>query len=378
MLNTLEFGKLLRAYDYDFYSGVPCSFLKYLINHAINHQTYIKATNEGEAVAVSTGAFMAGRKAVVLLQNSGLTNALSPLTSLNNINNLPILAFVGYRGAKNLNDEPQHELMGKASGSILKSVGIKYEVLSSNPLEVRNQIKSADLHVTKNKKSYFFLVPKNTFAEEKLVDKIRHISFDESSLISKCKKDSLPSRESALKTILRNTHNNVAIMATTGKTGRELYQMENRLSNFYMVGSMGCVSSIALGFSLSKPNTKVIAIDGDGALLMRLGNLATNGHYKPRNLLHILLDNEVHDSTGGQETVSKYISFTSIAHATNYPQSIYCHDLQDLGASIQNWFKNPKLTFIHLKISRNKSQILGRPKESPAERCTLFCQNFNK
>ena len=93
------------------------------------------------------------------------------------------------------------------------------------------------------------------------------------------------------------------------KTGRELYEIEDSQNNFYMVGSMGCVSSIGLGMSIAKKDKKFIAIDGDGALLMRLGNLATNGYYSPANLLHILLDNHSYDSTGGQMTVSQHNEF---------------------------------------------------------------------
>ena len=110
-------------------------------------------------------------------------------------------------------------------------------------------------------------------------------------------------------------------LATTGKTGRELYELEDSANNLYMVGSMGCVSSLGLGLALTRKEIDVVVIDGDGSLLMRMGSLATNGYYQPENMLHILLDNQTHDSTGGQSTVSHNVNFVDIAAACGYEKS---------------------------------------------------------
>ena len=93
MLNTQIFGEKLKSLGFNYYSGVPCSFLKDLINYAINDCEYIMAANEGDCVSIAAGAYLGGRKAVVLMQNSGLTNAVSPLTSLNYIFKIPVLFF---------------------------------------------------------------------------------------------------------------------------------------------------------------------------------------------------------------------------------------------------------------------------------------------
>ena len=131
MLDTTAFGQALKERGFDFYSGVPCSFLKDLINYAINEAVYIMAANEGDAVAVSTGAALGGKKSVVLMQNSGLGNAVSPLTSLNAIFRIPVLGFVSLRGEPGLNDEPQHELMGTITDKMLETMQIDYAVLSA-------------------------------------------------------------------------------------------------------------------------------------------------------------------------------------------------------------------------------------------------------
>ncbi len=93
------------------------------------------------------------------------------------------------------------------------------------------------------------------------------------------------------------------MLASTGFCGRELYAIDDRENQLYLVGSMGCVTPMALGLALSRPDLRVIALDGDGAALMRMGVFATLGAYGPSNLIHLLLDNGAHESTGGQATV---------------------------------------------------------------------------
>ena len=132
-------------------------------------------------------------------------------------------------------------------------------------------------------------------------------------------------------------------MTTTGFTGRELYQIKDHSSHFYMVGSMGCVSSLSLGLSISQPSYKIFVIDGDGAAMMRLGNLATVGSQNPKNLIHILLDNEAHESTGGQATNSNTIDLAGIAYACGYKNIIRCNFLES------RFFDMMGPTFIHIK-----------------------------
>ena len=144
MLNTNEFGNELKRLGFDFYSGVPCSFLKNLINYSINECEYIAAANEGDAVAIASGAYLGGRKSVVLMQNSGLTNCISPLTSLNYPFQIPLLGFVSLRGEPGLNDEPQHELMGQITTQILDLMQIKWQFLSPDESEAKRQLEEAN------------------------------------------------------------------------------------------------------------------------------------------------------------------------------------------------------------------------------------------
>ncbi|MDH5160821.1 phosphonopyruvate decarboxylase [Heyndrickxia oleronia] len=365
MIDVLTFGKELKRHDFQFYCGVPCSYLKDLINFAMSDCEYVMATNEGEAIAIASGAVIGGKKSVVLMQNSGLTNATSPLISLVHPFKIPILGFVSLRGESGFIDEPQHELMGEITPDLLSLMKIRWEYLSHDIDEASLQLERANEWIEKDE-SYFFILRKGTFHP---VDHFKEsLQLSNNSLkINKKKNDQLPTRFEALQVIQSLKDQHTIHLATTGKTGRELYEIEDSQNNFYMVGSMGCVSSIGLGMSIAKKDKKFIAIDGDGALLMRLGNLATNGYYSPSNLLHILLDNHSYDSTGGQMTVSQHTNFIEMAAACGYKQSIYVHNLLELRNYIQFWKRHQELTFLYMKIAKGSKNGIGRPRQSPVE-----------
>jgi thiamine pyrophosphate-dependent acetolactate synthase large subunit-like protein len=94
-----------------------------------------------------------------------------------------------------------------------------------------------------------------------------------------------------------------AIVSTTGETSFELCMLGDRPLNFYMLGSFGLASSISLGIALAR-TVRVVAIDGDGALLFNLGSLSTAGRYRPENLLHVVVDNEALGATGYQPSAT--------------------------------------------------------------------------
>lgn len=365
ILNTDAFGDELRKKGFDFYSGVPCSFLNSLINYAINKCDYVMSANEGDAVATCAGAYLSGKKTVVLMQNSGLTNAASPITSLNYSFRLPTLGFVSLRGEPSINDEPQHELMGTITEKMLELMEVEWVYLSTDLADAKEQLKRAD-KVISNNKSFFFVVKKGTLDKVELNEqKIKKVS--NKLQINKTKEDELPMRLNVLESLNKVKGQDTVLLATTGKSGRELYEIEDAPNNLYMVGSMGSISSIGLGIALNTNKKKVIAIDGDGALMMRMGNLPTNAHYAPKGLLHILIDNNIHDSTGGQFTVAGNVDFVQIASSVGYEQSIYVHSLDELEETILSWKENPRITFLYIKVREGTKKNLGRPKIKPYE-----------
>lgn len=365
MLDTKLFGEVLRSYGFGSYSGVPCSSLKYLINYAANEGDYISAANEGDAVAIAVGAFLGGKKPVVMMQNSGLANAVSPLTSLTYIFRVPLLGFVSLRGQTGTIDEPQHELMGEITTSLIDLMKIRWEYLSSDLTEANKQIETAGKYIADNK-TFFFVVRNETFSPEKLSNNPHQYVICNREIENKGI-DQFPNRSEALAVLNKIKDKDTILLATTGYTSRELYQIGDSPHNFYMVGSMGCISSIGLGLSLARPDKKVVAIDGDGALIMRLGSMATNAYYRPSNMLHILLDNSMYESTGGQATVSKNIDFAGIAASAGYPHSVYVKDLKGLEICIAEWKEKGGLTFCWLKIKPGTLANLVRPKTKPFE-----------
>lgn len=376
MINTQQFGEELKQSGFTFYTGVPCSFLKNLINYAINDCEYIGATNEGDAISIASGAYLGGKSPVVLMQNSGLANAVSPLVSLNYTFKIPILGFVSLRGEPGMPDEPQHELMGQITTRLLDLMEVNWAYLSSDLAKAKFQIQQAVQTIQRNR-PFFFVVRKGTFQEEILQNQEQKPKSHPFKRIKNAS-DQLPQRFEALSVIHSLADNHTVQLATTGKTGRELYEIEDMEGNFYMVGSMGCISSVGLGLSLSKKDKDIIVIDGDGALLMRMGALATNGYYSPPNMLHILLDNNAHDSTGGQKTVSDNIDFIEITAACGYSKSIYVHNLEQLKSSIMDWKIAKGLTFLHLKIAPGSKKDLSRPHIKPyqvKDRLRMFLQS---
>jgi phosphonopyruvate decarboxylase len=365
MIDTRMFGEELKRLGFTFFSGVPCSFLKSLINYAINECEYVAAVNEGDAVAIASGAYMGGKKPVVLMQNSGLTNAVSPLTSLTYPFRIPLLGFVSLRGEPDIPDEPQHELMGQITTRLLDLINVEWQYLSADWEEAKRQLVEANQHINSNR-PFFFVVKKGTYDNEVLQKQQTSIHLNKMKLLGH-KNNQMPTRFEALTVIHALKDSNTVQLATTGKTGRELYEIEDADNNLYMVGSMGCISSFGLGLALTQKNKDIVVIDGDGSLLMRMGSLATNGYYHPPNLIHILLDNNAHESTGGQSTVSHNVNFVEIAASCGYEKSIYVHTLEELAASLQDWKQTKGLTFLYLKISKSSKNQLGRPHVKPHE-----------
>lgn len=378
-MNTQEFGNLLAEFGFEDFVGVPCSFLSPLINYAINEEKFIMANNEGDAMAIASGISLAkeNRYGVVLMQNSGLSNALSPLTSLNFVFDIPILGFVSLRGERDIEgkntDEPQHELMGTITDKMFEVCQTAYEFLSPDIIMAKEQIQRAR-KVLESNKSFFFIVKKGVLEELAL----KGVCMSGSSIK---KYEAKYTRLEVLEVIsVFGKKHDVATLATTGKTGRELYEIEDGENQLYMVGSMGCVSSLGLGVALSCEK-KIACIDGDGALLMRMGAMSTNAHYASMNnkgnFCHILLDNQTHDSTGGQFTLSPYVDFLAVAKACGYEKAIYINEISELEEALMAFVsqKSGGATFIYMPIKKGSKKDLGRPKVTPkqvAERMRKF------
>ena len=368
----------LSKYKFNFFTGVPCSHLTSVINGVINSRKikYIGATSEGEAVGIASGAWLAGKKSVVMIQNSGLGNTINPLTSLNHTFKIPILLITTWRGEPKINDEPQHELMGKITRNILRLIKIKNEIFPIKENNLKKVLLKINNSINKTSLPYALVMRKETIKKEKLKQKKILIKKKNKALIF-YKKNKIPSRFKVLENLNKNIDNKVGVIATTGKTGRELFSLNDCENFFYQVGSMGCACAISLCVALNTKK-KIIVLDGDGSLLMKMGNMSTIGANQPKNLIHILLDNNVHDSTGQQLTNASNVNFANIAINCGYKESYSTDNTNDFSKIIKNKLKNTKgPIFIHIKIQKGSVQNLGRPTIHPKDVAIRF-KNFLK
>lgn len=368
MIEAAAFLARLRTLGYSFFSGVPCSFLTPLINAVINDREldYVGAASEGEAVGINLGASLAGRKTVTLCQNSGLGNTVNPLTSLNYPFRIPTLLVTTWRGEPGLGDEPQHELMGRITHRLLDTLEIPWLPFPEEPEKVDAALGEADASMRERQLPFAMVLRKDTFAQCPLQPRASTgaVKAHERLLPFNSPKDRL-TRTEAIEHILRTCNDDDALIATAGKTGRELFTVSDRPGNLYVVGGMGTASAIGLGIAHALPKQRVIVLDGDGAALMKMGTLATIGHYQPERLMHIILDNEAHDSTGGQATVSATVDFARIAAAANYRNVFSAERGEDLDACLAQMLAARGPSLLHLKIRTGSPEKLGRPTVPP-------------
>lgn len=371
MLTAKELLDVLSKHDIRFFTGVSDStlkdFLAYL-NTRGQDLVHVPATNEGQAIGIAAGHHLAtGKMPLVYLQNAGLGNTVNPLTSLTHksVYAVPMLLFVGWRAEPGTKDEPQHYKMGEITCKLLELLDVPYEIVESDLAGFEQQVKRLKERSMKESSPVALVIRRGIFSEE-----------PEGEFPEGLK------REEALRILLEKVGADpVAFVSTTGKTARELFELRNARSegherDFLVVGSMGCASAIALGIALARPEKKVCILDGDGAALMHMGSLPTIGHWAPKNLCHVLLDNGVHESTGGQPTVSPTVDWEQIFRASGYREVMRARTKEELAAiSLQDW-EGPVALIVNVAPGSRKD--LSRPAQSPDECKKIFMDFIQK
>ncbi len=366
MIEPRGFLRQAREAGFDFATGVPCSILTGLINAALGEASfrYVGAANEGDAVAIAAGAELGGRRAIVLSQNSGFGNAVNPLTSLSIPFAIPCLFVTTWRGEPDgAPDEPQHEVMGRMTPALFTQMGLPFEICSGDASELSAMFARALAHMQQHGTPYGLIVRRGSFAKEALDETapMRPPTLRPEPMPATWRPQSV---DDVLARVRAAAGSGDVLLATTGFTGRALYALGDRASQLYMVGSMGCVSSLGLGLAVACPERRVVVLDGDGAALLRLGALATIGYERPPNLTHVLLDNGVHDSTGGQQTVMRSVDIGAVAAACGYPEVHRAVELDAVGDAVAG---ARQLTFVHVRTAPRGGRGLPRPEIAPRE-----------
>ncbi|AVP54234.1 phosphonopyruvate decarboxylase [Clostridium tetani] len=345
--------------------GVPdstlkefCDYMNYENPRNLKH--YVPA-NEGAAVGLAAGIYLGtGKPACIYMQNSGIGNAANPIISLLNkeVYDIPALFIVGWRGEPGIHDEPQHKFQGMITKELFELLNIKNEVISCNTTDEQlKTIFEVARNELNNNKQFAIIIKKGTF--EKRGNKAHKNSYE-------------ILREDAIKEILKQIEVTDMIVSTTGKISREVYEESDIIlgghkQNFLTVGSMGHSSMIALGLAKEHGNRRIYCIDGDGAVLMHMGSLAFIAKQNPKNLIHIVLNNDAHESVGGMPTCAVDVNIGNIARACGYPKVYHVYSLNELTTVLKKAKATNELCLIEIKVRLESRNDLGRPKESARE-----------
>ena len=354
MIKVEALISLLKKNNSDFFTGVPDSVLKELSSslQKKNKKAHIIATNEGSAVSIGIGHYLSTKKLpVIYMQNSGLSNALNPLISIahKKVYSIPLILIIGWRGSPRVNDEPQHNVKGQITEQILKLLNIKYTILRSDSdfNKFDKQIKLAK----KNKSIVACLIEQGTLKKNKTINK---------------KKDFYDlDKEFFLKTLLESVKDKTKIISSTGYNSRELMYIrkKNKINNskdFYMIGGMGHTLSVSLGYSLNSKNN-IVCIDGDGSFLMHLGSVKTTGNFADKKLKYILLNNNSHDSVGGQSTYADKINIKKLSESFGFKKYYCIKSQKNLKKIIKKFLSAKNLSFLEVKVGNSKIKKLPRP-----------------
>lgn len=377
MVDPLKFYNSLKKNNINFFTGVPDSLLKNLLilfekKKVIEH---LSVGNEGIAVALAAGHYLSSKKpALVYMQNSGLGNAINPLNSIvnNNIYGIPMILLVGWRGEiisknKQLHDEPQHLYQGSITLKQLKLIDIPYKIISNRTKNLNSLIKKITMKSIELKKPVAIIVRKGTF---KKINNIKKVN----------EKNNFSTRFEIIKKLLEIIPSNYPIVSNTGYTSRELYLLrskkkDNLMKDFLMIGGMGHAVSISAGIAKNLKKLKVVCIDGDGSLLMHTSGIQNSSLFS--NFVHILINNGVHDSVGGQKINKSKINYKKISEGFGYDKYIKINDIKKINKSLMVKIKKKNSLFIEILSSPGSNNKLPRPKEKFQTRKEAFI-NFIK
>ena len=368
----MKVEKLVEIIGSDFYTGVPDSQLKALCNYLMNTygidpKHHVIAANEGSCTALAAGYHLAtGKVPAVYMQNSGEGNIINPVASLLNdkVCAIPVVFIVGWRGEPGIHDEPQHIYQGEVTVKLLEDMDIKPFIISKDTTEEELTAVMAEFRdILSTGKNVAFVVRKGA------------ISYD-----GKVKYENANTmvREEIIQHIVKASGED-PIVSTTGKASRELF--ETRTANgqshkydFLTVGSMGHSSSIALGVAINKPDTRIWCVDGDGAVLMHMGAMAVLGANKPKNVVHVVINNGAHETVGGMPTVASQIDIVAIAKACGYPNAVSVNTFEALDQELEAAKARQELSLIEVKCSIGAKDDLGRPTTTALENKVNFME----
>lgn len=360
--------------EFEFFAGVPDSQLKalcaYLLDRYGISSRHIIAANEGNAAALAAGYHLAtGKVPVVYLQNSGIGNMINPEASLlhEKVYGIPCLFIVGWRGEPGVHDEPQHIFQGEVTLGLLEQIQIPAFVIDRDTTREQVLSKLAEYRLLfAQGRQAAFVIRRGALEYEGRSTQSSHNQI---------------SRECVIRCILEAAGKEDVFVSTTGMASRELFELRERTGqgherDFLTVGSMGHCSSIALGIALQKKACRVWCIDGDGSMLMHMGAMAVIGATAPENLVHVVVNNGVHESVGGMPTVANQIDLVGVARSCGYAAAYRAKTLDELRQMLPKIMDSRRLSFLEVRAAVGARKDLGRPTTTPQENKAAFMKNL--
>src|SRR5262249_14338296 len=265
--------------------------------------------------------------------------------------------------------------MKKIMHLLLETMEIPCLPFPATEAEIAETMEQAEASMEKRKRPFALILKKGSIAPHALSGRLEteSIKTDLRENLTATEAE-LTTRTTTIELILDALAGDEAIIASTGKTGRELFTISDRANHLYVVGGMGTASAIGLGVAHALPRQPVVVIDGDGAALMKLVVLSPIGVYQPSNLLHVILDNEALDSTGGQQTASGIVRFVAVAAAVNYRSAFAVERPEQIREAVGLLRHRPGPSLLHVKIQPGSPENLGRPTVKPHEVKERFSQ----
>ena len=358
-LSASELVNTLISGGYDHWLGIPCSYLGPVLQTATEHSSihWHNTTRESDTLAFACGLYLGGKSPVVLMQNSGLLNALDALSSLVKPYKIPLLLIVSHRGCPSASpDAEHHHTTGRITEDLLDLLQIPHQTMHGSD-SVETLVNTALDSIRETRSPYVFLVPQHTFQPV------------EASAQSRPNDHASLTRLQALKCIDQNHLSGDLIVTTNGYTTREWLGMGSQAAHFPVVGSMGCASALGLGWATAQPHKRITVIDGDGSFLMGLTSAVLPG-LTTALFRHIVLDNGRYESTGNQETGLHTLDLAAIAQAMGYPS---IHRVSTLSALQEALTANEQLPcLIHVQI---KTSSAGCPRPRPSVPLVHYTDN---
>ena len=338
---------LLEAQGYDFFTGVPCSMIEGLIATLETHPRlpYVPAVREDVAVGLAAGAWLAGRRPMVLMQNSGLGTSMNALVSLSLMYRLPALLLVTWRGHRG-KDAPEHLLMGEISSTLLELLRIPHRILSAETI--------ADDVAWGRAESERLSQPVALLLPPGILDTASHAaaaSAPAGASVSRAtgQDDPIPapriSRFEALRAAVAPLTAEPVVHAN-GYICRESFGVKDRPENFYMIGSMGMASAIGLGVALAVPDRSTV-----------------------------VFDNALYGSTGNQASPSRAVGLHRIARAAGYERSVAVAGADEIRDAVTTALRGGGPSFILARVTAEEQPAprIPYPPEEIRDRFRASC-----